>query len=36
MLKRPAPSIRKRMARIFWPNGRGIVRRDGVLYLLNH
>jgi FkbM family methyltransferase len=35
MLKRLAPSIRKRMARLLWPNGRGIVRRDGVLYLLN-
>jgi hypothetical protein len=35
MLKRLAPTIRKRMARLLWPNGRGIVRRDGVLYLLN-
>lgn len=35
MLKRLAPSIRKRIAHLTWPNGRGIVRRDGVLYLLN-
>jgi FkbM family methyltransferase len=35
MLKRLAPSIRKRMARLLWPDGRGVVRRDGVLYLLN-
>src|SRR5271154_1046485 len=35
MLKRLAPSIRKRLARLLWPEGRGIVRRDGVLYLLH-
>ena len=35
MLKRLAPSIRKRMARVLWPDGRGVVRRHGVLYLLN-
>jgi choline dehydrogenase-like flavoprotein len=32
MLKRLAPSIRKRMARLLWPNGRGVVRRDWVLF----
>jgi FkbM family methyltransferase len=35
MLKRLAPTIRKRIAYLTWPNGRGIVRRDGVPYLLN-
>jgi FkbM family methyltransferase len=35
MLKRLAPTIRKRIAHLTWPNGRGIVRRDGVLYRLN-
>ncbi|MGA8494300.1 MAG: FkbM family methyltransferase [Xanthobacteraceae bacterium] len=35
MLKRLAPSIRRRIARLLWPNGRGIVRRDGVLYFVN-
>jgi FkbM family methyltransferase len=28
-------SIRKRLARLLWPSGHGIVRRDGVLYLLD-
>jgi FkbM family methyltransferase len=27
--------IEKRIARLTWPEGRGIVRRDGILYLLN-
>lgn len=35
MLKRLVPSIRKRTARLLWPDGRGIVRREGVLYLVN-
>ena len=35
MLKRLAPSIRKHIARLTWPKARGIVERDGVLYLLN-
>jgi FkbM family methyltransferase len=35
MLKRLVPSIKKRIANFAWPNGRGIVRREGVLYLLN-
>jgi FkbM family methyltransferase len=35
MLNRAISSIRKRKARLSWPNGRGIVRRDGVLYLIN-
>ena len=35
MFKRIVPSFRKRFARLFWPDGRGIVRRDGILYLLN-
>jgi len=35
MFKRIVPSFRKRFARLFWPAGRGIVRRDGMLYLLN-
>jgi FkbM family methyltransferase len=35
MLKRLAPAIRERIAHLTWPNGRGIVERDGVLYLLN-
>jgi FkbM family methyltransferase len=35
MLKRLRPSIRKRIAHLMWPGGYGIVRRDGVLYLLN-
>jgi FkbM family methyltransferase len=35
MLKRLLPSLRKRLATLTWPEGRGIVRRDGVLYLLN-
>jgi FkbM family methyltransferase len=28
-------SVRKRMARLLWPSGHGVVRRDGVLYLLD-
>jgi FkbM family methyltransferase len=36
MLKRLAPSIRKRLTRLLWlPSGQGVVRRDGILYLLN-
>jgi FkbM family methyltransferase len=35
MLKRLAPAIRKRIAHLTWPKGRGIAHRDGVLYLLN-
>jgi len=35
MLKRLLPSLRKRTARLFWAAGRGIVSRDGVLYLVN-
>jgi FkbM family methyltransferase len=35
MLKRVVPSIRKRIARFMWPSGRGIVRRDGVFYLVD-
>lgn len=35
MLKRLVPAIRKRIAWLTWPNGRGVVRRDGVLYLVN-
>ncbi len=35
MLKRLIPSLRKHFARLAWPDGRGVVRRDGILYLLN-
>jgi hypothetical protein len=28
-------SIRKRLAWLLWPSGHSIVRRDGVLYLLD-
>lgn len=35
MLKRLVPSIKKHIARLTWPNGRGIVQRDGVFYFLN-
>jgi FkbM family methyltransferase len=35
MLKRFVPSIRKRLAHLTWPNGRGVICRDGVLYLIN-
>ena len=35
MLKRLAPRIRKHIARLIWPKARGIVERDGVLYLLH-
>jgi FkbM family methyltransferase len=35
VLKRIVPSLRKHYARLMWPKGRGVVRREGVLYLLN-
>lgn len=34
-LRRVRPSLRKRMARMLWPEGQGIVRRGGDLYWLN-
>jgi hypothetical protein len=33
--QRLVPNVRKRTARLLWPNGRGVVRRDGVLFLLD-
>jgi FkbM family methyltransferase len=30
-----AASIRKRTARLLWPDGHGVVRRDGALFLLD-
>lgn len=35
IINRLVPSVRKRVARVFWPGGWGLVRRDGVLYLIN-
>jgi hypothetical protein len=35
MFKRILPSLRKRTAVLFWAAGRGIVSRNGVLYLIN-
>src|SRR6185312_5208358 len=36
LLKRVIPSARKRIAAITWPGGFKIVRRHGVLLLLNY
>ena len=34
-LKRALPSLRKRIAKLMWPGGRGVTKWEGVLYLLN-
>jgi hypothetical protein len=35
MLNRLSPTMRKRMAWLLWPDGHGVVRRDGALFLLD-
>ncbi|MEA2731746.1 MAG: hypothetical protein QOF70_6221 [Acetobacteraceae bacterium] len=35
MLNRLSPIMRKRMAWLLWPDGHGVVRRDGALFLLD-
>lgn len=35
VLKRLIPSLHKRMVKLVWPDGQGVVRREGALFLLN-
>src|ERR1700722_9005491 len=35
VLKRLVPSLQKRMVKMVWPDGQGVLRREGALFLLN-